>query len=161
MDLKRIVVGVDGSACALAAVEWAAMLAGRTGAEVLAVHALGLLEQLPNGERVPAEPRRDEVVRRRRGRGAQLGGDEVVRQLETTWTAALADAGVTYRSEVRDGEAVSVLLGAADDVDADLLVLGSRGMGGYPELLLGSTSTQVAQQGTRPVVIIPDVSTPS
>ena len=55
---------------------------------------------------------------------------------------------------------MSVLLGAGEDVDADVLVLGSRGMGGYPELLLGSTSTQVAQNGTRPVLIIPSAGVP-
>jgi nucleotide-binding universal stress UspA family protein len=145
MGLERIVVGVDGSACASAAVEWAAMLAGLSGAEVLAVHALGMLEQMPDGERVAAEPRRDEI------RDA----------LESTWTAPLAAAGVTYRAELRDGDAVSVLLAAGDEVDADVLVVGSRGMGGYPELLLGSTSTQVAQRGSRPVVIIPAAGSPT
>jgi nucleotide-binding universal stress UspA family protein len=142
MELERIVVGVDGSACAAVAAEWAAMLARLSGAEVVAVHALGLLEQLPDGERVAAEPRREEIQE----------------QLDTAWTVPLSDAGVSYRAELRDGDAVSVLLGAADDIDADLVVLGSRGMGGYPELLLGSTSTQVAQNGTRPVLIIPAAS---
>jgi nucleotide-binding universal stress UspA family protein len=47
------------------------------------------------------------------------------------------------------------VLVAADDEDVDLIVLGSRGLGGYPELLLGSTSTQVAQHSSRPVTIVP------
>ncbi len=47
------------------------------------------------------------------------------------------------------------VLAVAEEEDADLVVLGSRGLGGYPEQLLGSTSTQVAQRSTRPVTIVP------
>ena len=48
-------------------------------------------------------------------------------------------------TELRDGNPVQVLLAVADEVDADLIVVGSRGFGGFPTLLLGSTSTQLAQ----------------
>ena len=47
------------------------------------------------------------------------------------------------------------LLAAADEEDADLIVVGSRGLGGFPQLLLGSTSTQLAQHSSRPVTIVP------
>jgi nucleotide-binding universal stress UspA family protein len=47
------------------------------------------------------------------------------------------------------------LLEVADEVDADLIAVGSRGLGGFPELLLGSTSTQLAQHSRRPVLIVP------
>jgi nucleotide-binding universal stress UspA family protein len=54
-----------------------------------------------------------------------------------------------------DGPPAAVVLAAADDADVDLIVLGSRGVGQYPEQLLGSTSTQVAQHSTRPVTVVP------
>jgi nucleotide-binding universal stress UspA family protein len=140
MKLDRIIVAVDGSENSLAAVGWAAGLAEATGAEVVAVHAVGLLEQLgADGEPVPTQPHRDDIQR----------------QFEESWCAPLDQPGIRCRRLLRDGNPVSVLLAVADEEDADLLVLGSRGLGGYPEALLGSTSTQVAQHSTRPVTIVP------
>jgi nucleotide-binding universal stress UspA family protein len=139
MRMKRIVVGVDGSENSLVAVEWAAGLARLLDAEVVAVHALGLLEPLGSDDPVPSFPHREEIRR----------------LFETTWCAALDTAGVRTRHVLHDGPAVDVLLAVADEVEADLIVVGSRGLGGYPELLLGSTSTQVAQNAHRPVMIVP------
>jgi nucleotide-binding universal stress UspA family protein len=140
VKLDRIIVAVDGSDNSLAAVGWAAGLAEATGAEVVAVHAVGLLEQLDeDGAPVATQPHRDEIQH----------------QFEVTWCAPLDRASVRCRRLLRDGNPVSVLLAVADEEDADLLVLGSRGLGGYPEALLGSTSTQVAQHSSRPVTIVP------
>lgn len=82
--------------------------------------------------------------------------DEIGKELEESWCAPLRDAGVRYRAELRDGNPVMVLLDTAEEFDADVVVVGSRGLGGFPGLLLGSTSTQVAQHAHRPVVIVPD-----
>jgi nucleotide-binding universal stress UspA family protein len=144
LRLERIVVGVDGSANSLAAVSWAAGLAEAMGAHVVAVHALGLLEHMAQDESVPAQPHRDEIRRR----------------FEQEWCAPLDAAGVATRRLLRDGNAVSVLLAVAEEEHADLIVVGSRGLGGYPELLLGSTSTQVAQRARCPVTVFPS-ATPS
>jgi nucleotide-binding universal stress UspA family protein len=142
MRIERIVVGVDGSDNSLAAVEWAAGMAALVDAEVVAVHALGLLEALGADDPVPSFPHRDEI-----------------RDLfEKTWCAPLDTASVRSRRVLRDGSALPVLLDAAQEVGADLIVVGSRGLGGYPELLLGSTSTQVAQNADRPVAIVPGVA---
>ena len=139
MKLERIVIGVDGSANSAAALEWATGFAAQVGAEIVAVHALGLLERLEHDVPVPAEPHRDEITRR----------------FEDLWCAPLERSGVRSRRLVRDGPPVPVLLALAEEEDADVIVVGSRGLGERPELLLGSTSTQVAQHSTRPVVIIP------
>jgi len=137
--IRRIVVGTDGSENAHRALEWTAALAAPTGAEVVAVHCLGLLFR-PNATAVqPAQPHRDEIRA----------------LLDTEWTTTLRETGITHRTELRDGSPVTVLLAVAADVDADLLVVGSRGVGGFPGLLLGSTSTQLAQHSTRPVMIVP------
>src|SRR3546814_12554874 len=64
MAIDRIVVGVDGSMNSLQAVEFAAEMAAAADAEVVAVHALGLLEHIDGAEVVPAYPTRPEIARR-------------------------------------------------------------------------------------------------
>jgi len=138
--VHRIVVGVDGSQNSAEAVRFTAGLAAALGADVVAVHALGLLDQLePGGPRVPTQPHRDEIAERVRGE----------------WTRPLAEAGVEHRAVLEDGNPVDVVLRTAEEVGADLVVVGSRGVGGSPIQLLGSTSSQVAQRCPCPVTIVP------
>jgi nucleotide-binding universal stress UspA family protein len=137
VKIERIVVGVDGSANSKTALAWAADLARALDAEVVAVHSVGLLERFASGQQDSAD------------------ATDARRLFDTDWCAALDDPAVRSTRLLRDGSPVRVLLDAAEEFDAGLVVVGSRGLGGYPELLLGSTSTQVAQHCTRPVVIIP------
>lgn len=138
--VATIVVGLDGSADSHEAVRWAAGLARSLDADVVAVHALGLLDQLePDGPMVPTQPNRGEIADRAEG----------------PWSEPLAEAGVRHRVVLHDGNPVDVLLDVARGEGADLVVLGSRGIGGSPALLLGSTSTQVAQHAPCPVMIVP------
>ena len=71
MHLRRLVVGVDGSAPSRAALEWAVGLARATGAEVAAVHAVGLLEDIGEDTPVPTASHLDEI----RERFEQLADD--------------------------------------------------------------------------------------
>jgi nucleotide-binding universal stress UspA family protein len=140
VDIRRIVVGIDGSTQAHRAEQWSADLARALDAEVVAVHALGLLHRTATGELVASDTHRDEIRA----------------EFEQSWCAPLRDAGVRYRAELREGNPVTALLDVADELDADLVVVGSRGAGGFPGLLLGSTSAQVAQHARTPVVIVPE-----
>jgi len=137
--IERIVVGHDGSPNARVAVQWALDLARAVDAEVVVVHAVGLLET--------SEMR-------------QAGLDREARraQFESEWCGDLDAVGVRTQRLMVDGDPVTVLLRTADEVGADLLVVGSRGLGDRPELLLGSTSTQVAQRSKKPVVVVPPES---
>jgi nucleotide-binding universal stress UspA family protein len=140
MDLSKIVVGVDGSDNSLMAVQWAADLAAALGAEVIAVHAFGLIERLGTDRHVvPVETHKGEI--------AEL--------FATAWCTPLVAAGVCFRRELVDGPPVQVLLRTSAAESADLIVVGSRGLGGFPELQLGSTSAQVVQHAGCPVVVIP------
>lgn len=143
MAIARIMIGVDGSEDSRVALEWAAGLASQLDAEVVAVHALGLLERLsPAGDPVPAAPHRAEIQR----------------VFEHEWCAPLDAAGVRSRRLMADGPPAMVLLRLASEEDVDLVVVGSRGVGGFPELQLGSTSTQLVQHAPVPVTVIPRVS---
>lgn len=143
--IERIVVGVDGSPNTRAAATWAAALAGPTGASVLAVHALGLLERPdPTAAPVPVESHREEIA-------ARLTGE---------WVIPLIDAHVAYATALRFGPPVEVLLEEAERFAADVIVVGSRGYGGPAALSLGSTSSQLANLSSRPVLIVPPADRP-
>jgi nucleotide-binding universal stress UspA family protein len=137
-EIRHIVVGVDGSGNAQHALEWAVALARPVDARVTAVHALGLLDRLGDAP-VPSAAHRDEIV------------DEFSR----VWCVALDDAGVPNERLVIDGPPADVILRAAADGDADLIVVGERGIGGGPASELGSTSRRVLAEADRPVLVVP------
>jgi nucleotide-binding universal stress UspA family protein len=138
--VSRIVVGVDGSANSIAAVQWAAELAEGLGAEVIAIHALGLLDHLDPG-RAPVS------VERHR--------DEISERFRSVWCRPLDSRKVAFREELVYGPPVEALLRTAAEHDADLIVVGSRGVGEEPSALLGSTSAQVVHRSGRPVTVVP------
>jgi nucleotide-binding universal stress UspA family protein len=134
-----IVVGVDGSAAAHEALRWAVELGEALGGRVVAVHGVGLLEEVHD----PDEP--DSTWRA-----------VLCDLVERVWCARLAGASCPHRVVVRDGPAVDVLLGVAADERADLVVVGCRGIGtANPELTLGSTSLHVLQASRVPVLVVP------
>jgi nucleotide-binding universal stress UspA family protein len=139
MERARIVVGVDGSTTSREALRWAACLGEVLGAEVVAIHAIGLLEGVHDCD-TSADSWR-------------AGLRDLV---ERTWCAPLVRAPGAHRIEIHDGHPVDVLLAAADREDATLLVVGSRGVGANPALALGSTSLRVLQAAQVPVLVVPD-----
>lgn len=137
--MERIVVGVDGSANGLEALRWAVDEAARRGAVVEAVNAW----TVPFVEGYPYAGVRLEPGELEQASTAVL--DEAV--------AALGDVEVEIQKVPRCGSPASVLVEAAKG--ADLLVVGSRGRGGFTGLLLGSVSQQVSHHAPCPVVIVP------
>ncbi len=132
-------VGVDGSATSREALRWATGLGEALAAEVVAIHALGLLDRWHDPDASARSWRRT-----------------LCALVERTWCAPLARSRGLHRVEVRDGDPVDVLLAAIEDEHADLLVVGSRGVGDRPELALGSTSLHLLQAARVPVLVVPD-----
>ncbi|MGA7833757.1 MAG: universal stress protein [Acidimicrobiales bacterium] len=129
----KIAVGFDGSLDAEAALRWAFDLALRTDADVAVVHAAGLLEH--SAPRFPRDKTPEQVL--------DLADSCGVDPLRVHW-------------HFDDGDPCSVLLRASDEpMNANLLVVGSRGHGRHPGLLLGSTSLELAEHATVPIVIVP------
>ncbi|HEV8064657.1 MAG TPA: universal stress protein [Acidimicrobiales bacterium] len=138
MNALRIVVAVDGSDSSLEAVKWAAGLARSLQCEVVAVHALGLLEQIGSqAEPVPVEGHRQEI-------------DNAFAE---RWCQPLMAAGVVYSRRLEYGRPADVILRHAQE--ADLIVLGHRRDRPRTGMIIGSTSAQVVQDSTCPVVVVP------
>jgi nucleotide-binding universal stress UspA family protein len=136
---NAIVVGVDGSEPSKRALQWAAEEAVRRGARLDVVHAWTVpFSLIPNGF---ADPKSYEAV-------AAAALDEAVASLGDTKLAALDIERVLV-----DGPAADCLLQAS--AGGELLVVGSRGHGGFVGLLMGSVSQRVVAHATCPVVVVP------
>lgn len=134
--IENIVVGFDGSAAAGTALQWAAGLAAAVGAELRIVHAVGLLEHAGLPGPIVSH---DDAVRAVAGSG--LAPDHV------SWSMV-------------DGDPCSALLRTtASEPSADLLVVGTRGAGAHLGSLLGSTSLELAEHASVPIVVVPATPT--
>lgn len=138
---QRIVVGVDGSPSSQAAFRWAVRQAQLTGGEVQAVTAWHL--PVAYGYPMPVAPLTD--ARDIAKRVQQTATDEITQELSDP---------VQITGTVVEGNAARVLLDASRE--ADLLVVGNRGHGGFVEALLGSTGQHLVEHATCAVVVIRD-----
>jgi len=144
MTTSKILVGVDGSEHSARAVRWCADHAAALGAEVIAVHVIDLPVYLGPGE--PAMPIPPLTPEQRQ---------ELQDLAARDWCKPLADAGVAYRVILVDGSPAFALIRLAQDEGAELVVAGRRGIGGFAELLMGSTTHQLSHHLDRPLIIIP------
>jgi nucleotide-binding universal stress UspA family protein len=141
--MQQIVVGIDGSQGARRALEWAVAEACLRDAHLVVVHAWLEPAAVAVGSVITAGGVEPEIFEET----AERTMADVLGAVDTT---ALPQG---IESHVVAGAPARALLDAAKD--ADLLVVGSRGLGGFSGLLLGSVSQQVAHHATCPVVIIP------
>ena len=138
LEVKRIVVGVDGSPSSAEALEWAVAEARLTGATIDAVYAW---DPAPvEGSGLPQREMEElrEAVKKRAAR--------IVRELDGH------SSDVRIRPRTVAGTAAQVLVDASEK--ADLLVVGSRGLGGLKGMVLGSVSHHCAAHAHCPVVIV-------
>jgi nucleotide-binding universal stress UspA family protein len=142
MEMKRIVVGLDGSAEAARALEWAADLASLTGAEITVVTVFDAGPYMSWGMAPVYLPDFEQL---------RVGLQEDL----DSWCEPLRSRGVAHHPVVREGSAAAELLKEADSEPTDLIVVGSRGRGGFRELLLGSVAHHVTQHSKHPVVVLP------
>lgn len=137
--MPRIVVGVDGSPASVRALQQAVELAAALGAEVDAVHTWLVSYGATELSMMPAVPSTE----------LQAAAEQTLAEAVATVDAK----GVTVNRIVTEGDAASTLLEAAEG--ADMLVVGSRGHGGFVGLLLGSVSHKVIHHAPCPVLVVP------
>ena len=139
-----IVVGIDGSRDSQAALSWAADEAQQRGGRLQLVTAWtkqpmawfpAVLETAAGGLAVQDSPEEDADT------------------LQAKALKYATDRGITVTGQVvHTHSAASAILDASRD--ADLIVIGSRGHGGFPGLHLGSVSTQILNHASGPVLVV-------
>jgi len=141
MRTKEILVGTDGTAASQAAVRWAAREAQHRGLPLRIVHAFDWHWE---AARYDAGTEYIDVAR-------QLA-DAVVATARVQAEAVAPTVRVELDTLI--GNPAPLLLAVAAEADTELLVVGSRGRGGFASLLLGSVSQRVATHAPCPVVVV-------
>jgi nucleotide-binding universal stress UspA family protein len=147
--MKKILIATDGSPSALQAVEFGLELAEEHAAQVTFVHVAPSADVLPVAG------------------FAMAGPVSVPHELDAHDHAMLDEAlelaeqrGVPALTRLLVGGAAKQIVGYADEIDADLIVIGSRGLGAIGSTLLGSVSRKVLHDAKRPVLIVREVPEP-
>lgn len=145
MTFARIVVGTDGSGTATDAVRQAVDVARHHQATLIVVSAH---EPVPESR----------LARERRDIPSDLahiagGRDEARTALSDAATLA-TDAGVEVETVARQGDPADALLDLAEERDADLIVVGSKGMRGSKRFLLGSVPNKVSHHAQCSILIV-------
>jgi nucleotide-binding universal stress UspA family protein len=134
----RLVVGVDGSPSSVAALRWAARLAPTLGADIEALMVWDYPTNAGWGVGIAPDWRPD---------------DDARKALETALDEAFGpDRPANLTAEVAEGPVVAILRDRS--AAALMLVVGSRGHGGFTGLLLGSVSSACAEHAQCPVLVV-------
>jgi nucleotide-binding universal stress UspA family protein len=142
---RSIVVGTDGSATASEAVRQATELAKSVGAKVFLVSAY---------EPVPEGRLRDERQQVPDDLQWMVNPREDVESTLETSAGSLQQAGVEVETLAREGDPADAILDVAEEKDADLIVVGNKGMTGAKRFLLGSVPNKVSHHAPCSVMII-------
>jgi nucleotide-binding universal stress UspA family protein len=144
-----ILIAYDGSPDAQAAIQRTGELLGDRQATVLTVWERFQDVMLRSGAGVPMGPidydeldqASEQQARQRAEEGAEIGRK--------------AGLNAQPRTLVRSGSIADAILNEADALDAEALVLGTRGLTGIKSMFLGSVSHAVVQRADRPVIVVP------
>jgi nucleotide-binding universal stress UspA family protein len=143
--MNRIVIATDGSESAVEAVKFGLELAAEQDAEPIFVHVIPGVDVLPPaGFAVMLAPSVPHAVTEE----DRLPLDEALE--------IAAEQGIEARTELLAGHPAAEIVTYADTVDADLIVIGSRGHGTLASALLGSVSRGVLHDSRRPVLVVRD-----
>jgi nucleotide-binding universal stress UspA family protein len=142
---ERIVVGTDGSETASYAVNKAVELAKATGARVDLVSAFEPVAQDRQREEAGELP----------GDVAHAAGPRAdVNLILDNASGAAKQEGVEAQTHAREGDPADAILDVAEEIRADLIVVGNRGMTGAKRFLLGSVPNKVSHHAPCSVFIV-------
>lgn len=141
--MGSIVVGTDGSPSADAAVRRAAEVAKATGARVDLVTAY---PDVPAYRETISSSAKAEPINLR-----QVAESVLAREAR-----ALVDQGVEVTTHAREGDPADVIIDVAQEVGADLIIVGARGLSGLQRFLLGSVSSKLSHHSPISVMVVRD-----
>lgn len=145
--VRRLLVAIDDAGTTPRVLDYARGLARRLDAGITALHVLS-----------------PTILHRVRGVSALHGSRELSREeiqnefrsLADRWIARLVDSGIErgrVDTAIAFGDAAREILATADRIDADMIVMGSRGAGAVRRALLGSVVSEVLRDASRPVLV--------
>jgi nucleotide-binding universal stress UspA family protein len=140
---KLILAPIDFSDTSRAALDVAADMSSRFGAELLLVHVQPAIQDLPSGVSIFKEGQYDQSL-----------DDKAAKQLKDL-AATVAQKNVKVRTELGTGNDVGMeLVRIAESEHADLMVIATHGMTGWREFAFGSVAEKVLKQGGCPVLLL-------
>lgn len=146
VEYKTIVVPTDGSENSKRALEHALSVAARNEAQLIVVHVANIVSAISNFDQTPIS-------------GGYVS-EQIAEDMEETGKEILADIvenipkEVQVKSVFEVGSPGPALLAVAKKYDADLIVMGSRGLGPLKGLFMGSVSSYVTSHSTCPVLVV-------
>jgi nucleotide-binding universal stress UspA family protein len=140
---KLILSPIDFSDSSHAALDVAADFATRFGAELLLVHVMPAMEDLPKSVSVFKEGKYDESL------------DDAAAKRLSDLAATLAQKNVKARTEVGTADDVGMeLVRSAEHNHADLIIIATHGMTGWRNIPFGSVAEKVVKQASCPVLVL-------
>ena len=147
--MKKILIATDGSESAHEALEFGLELAIEQGATPFLVHVAPAVEVLPFGSFGVAAPTVPHEL------------DEQDRASLKEAAETAAQRGIDAKTELLLGNPADEIVAFGDTIDADLIVVGSRGHGALASALLGSVSRSVLHESRRPVLVVRGAHVPA
>jgi nucleotide-binding universal stress UspA family protein len=155
--VRSIVVGTDGSGPADEAVRQAIALASREGARLHLVTAYHHQQILPETTIWTNDPKGVIDTGRTEARGPHSETVNLREVAESVLKRAADNAlskGLEVKTHAREGQPAEVIIDVANQEQADLIVVGSRGLTGIKRYLLGSVSSKVSEHAPCNVMIV-------
>jgi len=140
--MKKILIATDGSHSAHEALELGLDLAAEQEAKAVVVHVAPRVDVMPYAGFAVVAPTVPHEL------------SEHDREPLQEAVEIAAERGVDVETELLDGNPADEIVAFADTIDADLIVVGSRGHGAIASALLGSVSRGVLHESRRPVLVV-------
>ncbi len=138
---SNVLVPVDGSDNSLRALDAGLLLSEKLGAKITAIHVM---------EVIPILHIQSEKLLRELLEAYKKESERILSKC----SEMAASKGISINTKLLQGNAGSIILDFCEKENYDIIVMGSRGMGKFKELVLGSVSNKVVHHSTCPVMIV-------